>query len=33
MAAESYIMCFVVVLIASALFCGVTAIWERRNKR
>ena len=33
MDAESYIMCFVVVLIVTAMFYGATAIWERRNKR
>ena len=33
MNAEAYIMCFVVVLVGAALFCGATAIWERRNKR
>lgn len=30
---EAYIMCFGVVLIATALFYGATAIWERRHKR
>ena len=32
-AGEAYIMCFGIVLIASALFCGATAIWERRHRR
>lgn len=32
-AGGSYIMCFVVVLIATALFYGATAIWERRRRR
>ena len=28
-----YIMSFVIVLVATALFYAATAIWERRNKR
>ena len=28
-----YIMCFVVVLIGTALFCVATEIWERRRRK